>query len=571
MKSFKQLIAEVAEPKSEDELNFKAKHEIEMIDHPESEEHQHTTEKKARKRLADYAKGEDMTVYETKLDPVDHKALKGDFEDREDKDIDNDGKVDDSDRYLHKRRQVISKAMKKNMHESFSVFKPMSPTPGKSVSNRVQVKSFTTSDAMNTFLAKGANALQWKPTEKSGLKSGTYKMDMKRGSDGKPARDFIKESDDLDEDATLDQIRNILTKKNDGTKVIKDKSGYFHIKYKDSSHKGPYHTLKDVLRDLSESAFIAKAAAAKKADKKKFELGDKKFPVTIKKDTADKIMENLRNGVIVEAKMKDSEVLSAAKALAKNGKDAKTKSFGQGLIDYYDENGSFTPAQVGGLQNIMKNASFQLAKEDTEVVEGFKEKISDMIRREKEKSMIKEDTAKYTLWDVNIGNNYKKGKTSDFGYRPYPVLASSKEEAKKVVLDNADAILKDLKLVKKTVGRAGIKIDAKHIGSIEPGEKRKRTSVNPEGSTFFSPKGIMTVKLKDGVILKESTNLTENFKQGSVLLNDGSKVVVSKQNADLLNQMFDELNPKNKKEMMAVAMKDKSGFNEILGFAKEAL
>lgn len=518
MKNFKQLIAEVAQPKSEDELNFKAKHEIEMMDHPESEEHQHTAEKKGRKRLADYAKGEDMTVYESvkfngltftdyktfssdreankfleknddygiigtkggkvyaarlddigedmtvyekKMDPVDHKALKGDFEDREDKDIDNDGKVDDSDRYLHKRRQAISKAMKENMQESFSVFKPMSPAPGKSVSNRVQVKSFKTSDAMNTFLAKGANATQWKPTEKQGLKSGTYKMDMQRGNDGNPQRNFIKESADLSEDVVLDQIRNILTKKNDGTKVIKDRSGYFHIKYKDSSHKGPYHTLNDVLRGLSESAFIAKAAAAKKADKKKFELGDKKFPVTIKKDTADKIIESnldrymwkdinaalmkagvppttimrvvsaLKGKELKESKMEDSEVLSAAKALAKNGKDAKTKSFGQGLVDYYDENGSFTPAQVGGLQNIMKNASFQLAK--------------------------------------------------------------------------------------------------------------------------------------------ESVELSENFKQGSVSLNDGSKVVVSKQNADLLNQMFDDLNPKNKKEMMAVAMKDKGGFNEILDFAREAL
>ena len=64
-----------------------------------------------------------------------------------------------------------------------------------------------------------------------------------------------------------------------------------------------------------------------------------------------------------EAKMTDAEVLSAAKALAKNGKDSKTKSFGQGLVDFYDKEGSFTPAQVGGLQNIMKNASFQMAKD----------------------------------------------------------------------------------------------------------------------------------------------------------------------------------------------------------------
>lgn len=65
-----------------------------------------------------------------------------------------------------------------------------------------------------------------------------------------------------------------------------------------------------------------------------------------------------------EAKMEDSEVLSAAKKLAQNGKDEKAKSFGKGLVDYYEKNKSFTPNQVSGLQNIMKNASFQLAKEE---------------------------------------------------------------------------------------------------------------------------------------------------------------------------------------------------------------
>ena len=67
---------------------------------------------------------------------------------------------------------------------------------------------------------------------------------------------------------------------------------------------------------------------------------------------------------MTEAKMEDSEVLSAAKKLAKNGKDEKAKSFGKGLVDYYEKNKSFTPNQVSGLQNIMKNASFQLAKEE---------------------------------------------------------------------------------------------------------------------------------------------------------------------------------------------------------------
>jgi len=43
------------------------------------------------------------------LDPVDKDELKGKHADRDDKDIDNDGDVDSSDKYLHKRRKAISK------------------------------------------------------------------------------------------------------------------------------------------------------------------------------------------------------------------------------------------------------------------------------------------------------------------------------------------------------------------------------------------------------------------------------------------------------------------------------
>ena len=47
------------------------------------------------------------------MDKVDHDELDGDHDERDDKDIDNDGDVDDSDEFLHKKRQAISKAIKK--------------------------------------------------------------------------------------------------------------------------------------------------------------------------------------------------------------------------------------------------------------------------------------------------------------------------------------------------------------------------------------------------------------------------------------------------------------------------
>lgn len=57
-------------------------------------------------------------VQESNLDPVNKKALKGKHKDRKDGDIDNDGDVDSSDQYLHKRRKAISKAVTKEEVET---------------------------------------------------------------------------------------------------------------------------------------------------------------------------------------------------------------------------------------------------------------------------------------------------------------------------------------------------------------------------------------------------------------------------------------------------------------------
>jgi len=54
----------------------------------------------------------DVKTEEEKLDKVNPTAVKKKFDDRKDKDIDNDGDVDDSDKFLHKRRKAISKAVK---------------------------------------------------------------------------------------------------------------------------------------------------------------------------------------------------------------------------------------------------------------------------------------------------------------------------------------------------------------------------------------------------------------------------------------------------------------------------
>ena len=70
------------------------------------------------KMLGEEYEFEEEIVVDEALDPVNPKAVKKDFEDRKDKDIDNDGDTDDSDEYLHKRRKAISKSIKKKKQEN---------------------------------------------------------------------------------------------------------------------------------------------------------------------------------------------------------------------------------------------------------------------------------------------------------------------------------------------------------------------------------------------------------------------------------------------------------------------
>ena len=66
MKTYKQIISEVAEPIGGDEKRFKAKHVIKKIDHPVADENQFTAKntKKDKSKISGYKAGEDETVYE---------------------------------------------------------------------------------------------------------------------------------------------------------------------------------------------------------------------------------------------------------------------------------------------------------------------------------------------------------------------------------------------------------------------------------------------------------------------------------------------------------------------------
>ena len=100
-------------------------------------------------------------IVEKKLDPVNPKAVKKKFDDRKDKDIDNDGDVDSTDKYLHKRRKAISKAIAKDNNEAYDIGKDyaqhtLDVTPGqdkKDIDKMLNV-AYTKNQSMRESLAK---------------------------------------------------------------------------------------------------------------------------------------------------------------------------------------------------------------------------------------------------------------------------------------------------------------------------------------------------------------------------------------------------------------------------------
>lgn len=107
--------------------------------------------------------------------------------------------------------------------------------------------------------------------------------------------------------------------------------------------------------------------------------------------------------------------------------------------------------------------------------------------------------------------------------------------------------------------------------------KRPVTQTGADGKTRTVMKKTKADKTDDRgqdiMGTNESVALEEamKFKPGAMKLKDGSQVVLKKEDAQALTAMFKDLSRQNQKKLGEVAQKDKSGFEEILGFAREAL
>ena len=108
----------------------------------------------------------------------------------------------------------------------------------------------------------------------------------------------------------------------------------------------------------------------------------------------------------------------------------------------------------------------------------------------------------WQVWDVMVMNNYYRGKYADYGARYYSVVASSPEEARQVVLNNSDYVLRDLLSRKLQSGKkvlprgSALPIEDKRVRDAKPG------SITTMGfKKMLTPDGVQSFKFTNGKIV----------------------------------------------------------------------
>ena len=621
MKSFKKLISEVAQPKSEDEKNFKDKHVIEISPHPVALDSQHigdttdgvinakTDRPKKHKRMADYKKGEDEAVYEgmdldgeglaQRLDRARKMELKQKIYDeakldpvgQEDDDIDNDGDVDDSDAYLHNRRKVIKKAMKESLEKITEKAKSEAQQKAAAIALAVKrgekPKSELFGAAKEMYKMSEKDLEDYASTKHDDI---PYKVDEATAISYKTYEDYIKANKAKGVQVIPRKLWNIL--KNESVEL--DESNQMSAigrKLQQLAPKEKNDTISNAMAKLGdhlESYGTTFGPRNMKELEKKTGMKAEVIQMLIK-----------RAGGTVNENMELTEI--SKKTLGSYIKGAAHDSK-VAVSDYSDASRYGTAkdsaAEVRRMRKRgqgIERAVNKLTKEAVELDELSKDTLmsyrgSAKINRRQNDEIIGSQMATNKQASKAERNIKKRSAGIDLAARKMRKEEFELDEAKTDIYHKhmlkalaKSRLPKDHQYTSSIANNGDFVVfdgSLRIVGRIKKGEHDLKESAfvakaayakKDNKKSFELGKKKFPVTIKKDVADEITEDLTENFKVGSVKLNDGSSVILKKQDADLLNQMFDDLNPGNRKKMVAAAMKDKSGFEEILGFARQAM
>lgn len=594
MKSFKQVMSEVAEPKSGDEKRFKDKHIIDKVDHPVALDHQFTGEVDGigkAARIADHEKGEDEKVYEAKMDPVG----------QADADIDNDGDVDDSDEYLHNRRKAIAKAMKKEGNAFTKALYAAREAGDKTfmvAGKEYKCEDFdddgnlkesygTQAQRMSSPLQKIRQAKEKADRDSSGkLKSTAVRRgrstmsrlsDIQNKANAMAAKPRKEEVEDLDE-ISMDKARATFQAR----QKLKNRAGLAGDTATAQKHQDKARKTQDIIRkrNMANEATMSTPAGRKQASAE----ADAHHKAMVKKWGAS------------HPATKDAAAAAKAMRAKANEEVEQVDEISKDLVGRYIKKAQISTADAG--RDTMDDRP-HIRKRGINKIVNRRMGTADAIRKLTGKARVPA-TESFELdetYEQLVAEAYE---FTESAWEEVPMMkrqlyfmAYAAEEIMEWLDSGVDpeewfqnkmaAVHGNMRTLYAYVQGENQMMDAE-ADMFEETEleettlsavKRPVNQTGPDGKTRTVYRTIKKTDHdehgQDIIKRNEEVELDEAFKAGILKLNDGSSVIVKKQDADLLNKMMKDLRPNNRKSMTKTAMIDKAGFEEILGFAREAL
>jgi hypothetical protein len=596
MKTFSRILSEVAQPNSEDELNFKQKHIIDPIDHtvaPEStfsgavdkDDIDGMKRYRKNKRLADYQRPDDEDVYEAV-------TLKRDLPGQEDNDLDNDGDSDMTDaQYKYRRHAQIKKykideavyvipeeilATEKNAFHTAAANAHAAGKKHFAFSGKKYPVTMS-KDAAKTFAGKGDMSEKVKEPYAIGmaqamkstgdnppLEKKTIRLAHKiaKGIAKNEAMDPVgKEDDDINNDGKVNKSDKYLHARR---KAI---STSIRTKIKETTTLGDGKGLKVYAGKTKESQ-IGEAQVKKPTSAER----SMALPDGERDSSANMKLNKIAYALDKEPKKKVSlpktpwnEELEEAMSLDKVNK-VHADSGAEGFAKDYVKGNKGDYVDGGPTEKHQKDSEkFHNTYKRVGGKSGFAGSGHDIYQHNTTGEKFRVDrTANGKGFHGTDHVVSKINEEVELAELDKKTLGSYIKKASHDVATNSAATARYSE-------RANKALDKMKTGDYSGDAQRRKDTAVADKAFNKSWKRRQGIAKATDKLTKESYDLIEAFSAGAVKLNDGSSVLVKAQDAKLLNDLMNGLKSENKSKMMKVAMTDKHGFNEILGFAREAL
>jgi hypothetical protein len=263
--------------------------------------------------------------------------------------------------------------------------------------------------------------------------------------------------------------------------------------------------------------------------------------------------------------MRKEETMSDAETAKRENIVKSMKKNTQGFKDRYGDRWK-SVMYATATKNAMKEALDPVGKEDDDIDnDGKKNTKSDQYLLNRRKTIAAKIKESVNLDEVNKSNLGSHMGTVN-GYHIHDLGAAHKDKRFVAAsndygwLSHTGSSAKEVTDKAKTLPR-----------STTPVAKSKEESDQDDWSAS-QKRRVASGEVRKAVMNKrmgESVNLDEAFKAGEMKLHDGSTVTLSKESAESLNSLFNQLNSSNKSKMEEKLMSDSDSFDEILTFAKE--